>query len=94
MRWQHWAAARLVTWRCVVGARYWLDTACCCVLQARVQAAKQSVEKVVKSTPKAPKKRKLRDAPSHLRFGDDWSDVEDRTFRKRQKQQVSASSQS
>ena len=50
------------------------------------------MDKAVKSAPKAPKKRKLRDAPTHLRFEDDWNDAEDRASRKRRKRQVSASS--
>ncbi len=61
------------------------------VLQARAQAAKQSVDKVIKRTPKAPKKRKLRDEPTHLRFESEWSDTEpSETVSKKQKKQVSA----
>ena len=50
-----------------------------CVLQARAQAAKHSLGKGVKrtpNTPKAPRKRKLRNQPSHVRFEDGWSDTE------------------
>ena len=61
------------------------------VLQARAQAAKQSVDKVIKRTPKAPKKRKLRDEPTHLRFESKWSDTEtSESAGKKQKKQVSA----
>ena len=62
-----------------------------CVLQARAQAAKQSVEKVVKRTPKAPKKRKLRDESTHLRFESEWSETEpSESGSKKQKKQVRA----
>ncbi len=61
------------------------------LLQARAQAAKQSVDKVIKRTPKAPKKRKLRDEPTHLRFESEWSDTEpSESGSKKQKKQVSA----
>ena len=72
------------------------------MVQARVQAAKQNVEKVAKSTPKvmkgipkAPRKRKLRDDPTHLRWQDEWSDTESSMpVRKKQKKQVCAPFQS